>query len=73
MPKVIEGTVNELIGKGLTINGKKISQPVMSIFCGFGLVQAIGKVKKQAGVAGGPAIIYRVQENEHIKIAAKGL
>ena len=72
--KSFKGTAREFIHAGVTINGKDINQPGLSLMAQYGVAKIIGEVQRPEGKRGHPEKIYeirgksglRVEYNSHI-------
>lgn len=59
MQVTIEGTVKELAEHGLRVNGKPVTQQMLSVLVRIGACEEIGQVEKEPGAKGPAAKIYR--------------
>lgn len=64
---MIQGTAKELIAKGLTLNGKSVPAPYLSVLAGFGVgIKAVGTLPKPEGQKGKPQTVYVCTNSEGI-------
>ena len=73
--KSFKGTAREFIAAGVTINGKEINQPGLSIMAQYGVAKIVGEVPRPEGKKGHPEKIYLIQGKsglrvEHNEVAA---
>ena len=58
--KSFKGTAREFIAAGVTINGKEINQPGLSLMAQYGVVKIVGEVPRPEGKRGHPEKIYQI-------------
>ena len=73
--KSFKGTAREFIAAGVTINGKEINQPGLSLMAQYGVAKILGEVPRPEGKKGHPEKIYLIQGKsglrvEHNEVAA---
>lgn len=56
-----EGTVSELVAKGVTINGQAVDQVMLSVLGRLKIAKEIGSAEKVAGKRGKVAKIFKLQ------------
>lgn len=59
MQVIIQGTVKELASHGLRVNGKAVTQQMISVLVRLGACEEIGQEEKEPGQKGPAAKIYR--------------
>lgn len=52
--KSFKGTAREFIAAGVTINGKEINQPGLSLMAQYGVAKIVGEVPRPEGKKGHP-------------------
>jgi hypothetical protein len=68
----IQGTVAELVANGsLSVNGKAVGQPEMSVLARLGFAQEVGTVERPEGTRGRAAKIYRLPTNGSFAVVRK--
>ena len=58
--KSFKGTAREFIAAGVTINGKEINQPGLSLMAQYGVAKIVGEVPRPEGKKGHPEKIYSI-------------
>ena len=58
--KSFKGTAREFIAAGVTINGKEINQPGLSLMAQYGVAKIVGEVPRPEGKKGHPEKIYAI-------------
>ena len=66
--KSFKGTAREFIAAGVTINGKEIHQPGLSLMAQYGVAKIIGEVPRPEGKKGHPEKIYLIQGKSGLKV-----
>jgi hypothetical protein len=59
MEIAIQGTVKELASHGLRVNGKPVTQQMLSVLIRLGACEEVGEEEKQPGQKGPAAKVYR--------------
>lgn len=63
-----KGTAREFIDAGVTINGKDINQPGLSLMAQYGVAKTIGEVARPIGKRGHPEKIYEIRGKSGLKV-----
>ena len=66
--KSFKGTAREFIAAGVTINGKEINQPGLSLMAQYGVVKIVGEVPRPEGKRGHPEKIYQIVGKSGLKV-----
>ena len=66
--KSFKGTAREFIAAGVTINGKEINQPGLSLMAQYGVAKIVGEVPRPEGTKGHPEKIYLIQGKSGLKV-----
>ena len=66
--KLFRGTAREFIAAGVTINGKEINQPGLSLMAQYGVAKIVGEVPRPEGKKGHPEKIYLIQGKSGLKV-----
>lgn len=66
--KSFKGTAREFIASGVTVNGKDISQPGLSLMAQYGVVKIVGEVPRPEGRKGHPEKIYAIMGKSGLKV-----
>ena len=66
--KSFKGTAREFISLGVTLNGKTINQPGLSLMAQYGVVKIVGEVPRPEGKRGHPEKIYQVQGKSGLRV-----
>ena len=66
--KSFKGTAREFIAAGVTINGKEINQPGLSLMAQYGVAKIVGEVPRPEGNKGHPEKIYLIQGKSGLRI-----
>ena len=66
--KSFKGTAREFIAAGVTINGKEINQPGLSLMAQYGVAKIVGEVPRPDGKRGHPEKIYSIQGKAGLKV-----
>ena len=66
--KSFKGTAREFISMGVTINGKTINQPGLSLMAQYGVAKIVGEVPRPEGRRGHPEKIYLIQGTSGLKV-----
>lgn len=69
MQVTIEGTVKELANHGLRVNGKPVTQQMISVLVRLGACEEIGQEEKAPGHKGPTAKIYRFANKKTFNFA----
>lgn len=56
-----EGTVQQLVAKGVKVNGRMVDQVALSVMARYGIAKEIGSAEKVAGKRGKVAKIFKLQ------------
>ena len=63
-----KGTAREFINAGVTINGKDINQPGLSLMAQYGVAKIIGEVQRPEGKRGHPEKIYEIRGKSGLRV-----
>ena len=66
--KSFKGTAREFIAAGVTINGKEINQPGLSLMAQYGVAKIIGEVPRPEGKRGHNEKIYQVNGKAGLRV-----
>ena len=66
--KSFKGTAREFIAAGVTINGKEINQPGLSLMAQYGVAKIVGEVPRPEGKRGHPDKIYQVNGKAGLRV-----
>lgn len=66
--KSFKGTAREFIAAGVTINGKGINQPGLSLMAQYGVAKIVGEVPRPEGKKGHPEKIYLIQGKSGLRV-----
>lgn len=66
--KSFKGTAREFIAAGVTINGKEINQPGLSLMAQYGVAKIVGEVPRPEKKRGHPEKIYLIQGKSGLKV-----
>lgn len=66
--KSFKGTAREFLAAGVTINGKEINQPGLSLMAQYGVAKIVGEVPRPEGKRGHPEKIYLIQGKSGLKV-----
>ena len=66
--KSFKGTVREFIAAGVTINGKEINQPGLSLMAQYGVAKIVGEVPRPEGKKGHPEKIYQINGKAGLRV-----
>ena len=66
--KSFKGTAREFITASVTINGKAINQPALSLMAQYGVAKIVGEVPRPEGKKGHPEKIYLIQGKSGLKV-----
>lgn len=66
--KSFKGTAREFIAAGVTINGKGINQPGLSLMAQYGVAKIVGEVERPIGKKGHPEKIYLIQGKSGLRV-----
>lgn len=69
MQVTIEGTVKELAMHGLRVNGRPVTQQMISVLVRLGACEEVGQEEKEPGHKGPTAKIYRFANKKTFKFA----
>ena len=58
--KSFKGTAREFIAAGVTVNGKEINQPGLSLMAQYGVAKIVGEVPRPEGKRGHNEKIYAI-------------
>ena len=66
--KSFKGTAREFIAAGVTINGKEINQPGLSLMAQYGVAKIVGEVPRPEGKRGHNEKIYQITGKSGLKV-----
>lgn len=66
--KSFKGTAREFIAAGVTINGKEINQPGLSLMAQYGVAKIVGEVPRPEGKRGHNEKIYQVNGKAGLRV-----
>lgn len=66
--KSFKGTAREFLAAGVTINGKPINQPGLSLMAQYGVARIVGEVPRPEGKKGHPEKIYLIQGKSGLRV-----
>ena len=66
--KSFKGTSREFIAAGVTINGKEINQPGLSLMAQYGVAKIVGEVPRPEGKRGHPEKIYVINGKAGLRV-----
>ena len=66
--KSFKGTARDFIAAGVTINGKDINQPGLSLMAQYGVAKIVGEVPRPEGKKGHPEKIYQVNGKAGLRV-----
>ena len=66
--KSFKGTAREFIAAGVTVNGKEINQPGLSLMAQYGVAKILGEVPRPEGKRGHNEKIYLIQGKSGLKV-----
>ena len=66
--KSFKGTAREFISASVTINGKEINQPALSLMAQYGVAKIVGEVPRPEGKKGHPEKIYSINGKAGLKV-----
>lgn len=66
--KTFKGTAREFLAAGVTINGKEINQPALSLMAQYGVAKIVGEVPRPEGKKGHPEKIYQIVGKSGLKV-----
>ena len=66
--KSFKGTAREFIAAGVTINGKEINQPGLSLMAQYGVAKIVGEVPRPEGKKGHPEKIYAINGKAGLRV-----
>ena len=66
--KSFKGTAREFIAAGVTINGKEINQPGLSLMAQYGVAKIMGEVPRPDGKRGQPEKIYLIHGKSGLRV-----
>ena len=66
--KSFKGTAREFIAAGVTINGKEINQPGLSLMAQYGVAKIVGEVPRPEGKRGHAEKIYQVNGKAGLRV-----
>ena len=66
--KSFKGTAREFIAAGVTINGKEINQPGLSLMAQYGVAKIVGEAPRPEGKRGHNEKIYQVNGKAGLKV-----
>ena len=69
--KSFKGTAREFIAAGVTINGKEINQPGLSLMAQYGVAKIVGEVPRPEKKKGHPEKIYAIMGKSGLKVDFK--
>ena len=69
--KSFKGTAREFIAAGVTINGKEINQPGLSLMAQYGVAKIVGEVPRPEGKKGHPEKIYVINGKAGLRVEYK--
>lgn len=66
--KSFRGTAREFLASGVTINGKEINQPALSLMAQYGVAKIVGEVPRPEGRKGHPEKIYAINGKAGLRV-----
>ena len=66
--KSFKGAAREFIAAGVTINGKEINQPGLSLMAQYGVARIVGEVPRPEGKKGHPEKIYQINGKAGLRV-----
>ena len=66
--KSFKGTAREFIAAGVTINGKEINQPGLSLMAQYGVAKIVGEVPRPEGKRGHNEKIYSINGKAGLRV-----
>ena len=63
-----KGTAREFIASGVTINGKEINQPGLSLMAQYGVAKIVGEVPRPEGKRGHNEKIYQINGKAGLRV-----
>lgn len=66
--KSFKGTAREFIQAGVTINGKGINQPGLSLMAQYGVAKIVGEAPRSEGKKGHPEKIYTINGKAGLRV-----
>ena len=66
--KSFKGTAREFIAAGVTINGKEINQPALSLMAQYGVTKIVGEVPRPEKKRGHAEKIYQIVGKSGLKV-----
>lgn len=66
--KSFKGTAREFISAGVTINGKEINQPALSLMAQYGVAKIVGEVPRPEKKRGHAEKIYLIVGKSGLKV-----
>ena len=66
--KSFKGTAREFIAAGVSINGKEITQPGLSLLAHYGVSKIVGEVPRPDGKKGHPEKIYAINGKAGLRV-----
>ena len=66
--KSFKGTAREFIAAGVTINGKEVNQPGLSLMAQYGVAKIVGEVPRPEGKRGHPEKIYQINGKAGLRV-----
>ena len=66
--KSFKGTAREFIEAGVSLNGKAINQPGLSLMAQYGVAKIVGEVPRPEGKKGHPEKIYLIQGKSGLRV-----
>ena len=66
--KSFKGTAREFISASVTINGKEINQPALSLMAQYGVAKIVGEVPRPEGKKGHPEKIYSINGKAGLRV-----
>ena len=69
--KAFKGTAREFIAAGVTINGKEINQPGLSLMAQYGVAKIVGEVPRPEVKKGHPEKIYAIIGKSGLRVEYK--
>lgn len=66
--KSFKGTAREFLAAGVTINGKEINQPGLSLMAQYGVAKIVGELPRPEGKRGHAEKIYLIQGKSGLRV-----
>lgn len=66
--KTFKGTAREFLAAGVTINGKEINQPALSLMAQYGVAKIVGEVPRPEGKKGHAEKVYQIVGKSGLRV-----